>query len=296
MHPPDDVARRANQWYRSFYWRIAASFVVLVVAVLVGQSAIFSYVLTRPSGQFAPGDPNRAATAVAARLRTALMSDPAAALELIVEASGGRRQAIYVVMKDGRDAANTSKRCRPHSRQVDAALGGVHRASSDSSSGPVVSAPVQVDRELCGLVVLPPPPPRGVLARSAGCCRCPAPWCLVSAAALSVVIFAPARRRLHALEQTAQRIGAGDCDVRAEDGGQRRNRAAGAAFNRMASELAARTEALHTSDRLRRQMLADVSHELRTPLTAMRGYLDTLRCLTWPSTRRPGPLSRHRPS
>ena len=48
------------------------------------------------------------------------------------------------------------------------------------------------------------------------------------------------------------------------------------AFNRMASELSGRTEALQTSDRLRRQMLADVSHELRTPLTTMRGYLDTL--------------------
>ena len=44
----------------------------------------------------------------------------------------------------------------------------------------------------------------------------------------------------------------------------------------MSAELAARTDALHESDRVRRQMLADVSHELRTPLTAMRGYLDTL--------------------
>src|SRR4029450_4132440 len=42
------------------------------------------------------------------------------------------------------------------------------------------------------------------------------------------------------------------------------------------SELATRTEALRTSDRLRRQMLGDVSHELRTPLTAMLGYLATL--------------------
>src|SRR5262249_30999471 len=48
------------------------------------------------------------------------------------------------------------------------------------------------------------------------------------------------------------------------------------AFNQMADELAARDTALQTSDRLRRQMLADVSHELRTPLTTMRGYLETL--------------------
>src|SRR5205085_715865 len=50
-----------------------------------------------------------------------------------------------------------------------------------------------------------------------------------------------------------------------------------AAFNTMAAELASRDEALRTSDRLRRQMLADVSHELKTPLTSMRGYVETLR-------------------
>ena len=41
----------------------------------------------------------------------------------------------------------------------------------------------------------------------------------VCAAVAAVVIFAPARRRLHALEQTAQRFGTGDLSVRAVDGG-----------------------------------------------------------------------------
>jgi signal transduction histidine kinase len=44
----------------------------------------------------------------------------------------------------------------------------------------------------------------------------------------------------------------------------------------MADELTSRARALESSDRARRQLLADVSHELMTPLTAMRGYIETL--------------------
>jgi signal transduction histidine kinase len=92
----------------------------------------------------------------------------------------------------------------------------------------------------------------------------------------AILVFAPARRRLQALEQTAERFGRGDPQARApEEGGDEIARVA-QAFNRMARELSARDEALRTSDRLRRQMLADVSHELKTPLTSIRAYIETL--------------------
>ena len=99
---------------------------------------------------------------------------------------------------------------------------------------------------------------------------------LAAAALVGAVVFLPVRRRLKALERAAERIGAGDRDVLADDRGRDEIAVLAGAFNRMSAELSARTDALHESDRVRRQMLADVSHELRTPLTAMRGYLDTL--------------------
>ena len=47
-------------------------------------------------------------------------------------------------------------------------------------------------------------------------------------------------------------------------------------FNEMATQLVSRTNDLETSDRLRRQLIADVSHELMTPLTSVLGRLETL--------------------
>jgi two-component system sensor histidine kinase BaeS len=99
---------------------------------------------------------------------------------------------------------------------------------------------------------------------------------LAATAVAAVVIFAPARRRLRALEEAAERFGGGQLDARAPEGGRDEIARVAGAFNRMADELKARTDAVRTGDRLRRQMLADISHELRTPLTTMRGYLDTL--------------------
>lgn len=272
----------AMAWFRSFYWRIAASFVVLVALVVVGQSAIFSYLLTRPSGEFAPPDPNRTAAIIAARVRAALDTDNGASLEHVLRdaARDDHRQRVYLVLRDGREAANTSEPLTPSTREhVRAVLDGdtPDLAPDAGPGGPVVTAPVQRAGILEGLVVLPPPPRRGPFEEVGRLLSLPGTvLLLVSSALAGALLFLPLRRRLRALERAAERLGAGEPGVRADDGGQDEIASLGRAFNRMSEELSERTAALHAADRARRQMLADVSHELRTPLTSMRGYLDTL--------------------
>jgi signal transduction histidine kinase len=147
----------------------------------------------------------------------------------------------------------------------------------DRPTGPVVTAPIQANGRLVGLVILPPPPPRGLLGNVGELISLPGMLALFAVTAVAaLVIFAPARNRLRALEQAAERFGAGELSMRAPEQGRDEIARVAAAFNHMAADLEERTDALQLSDRLRRQMLADISHELRTPLTTMRGYLDTL--------------------
>jgi signal transduction histidine kinase len=95
-------------------------------------------------------------------------------------------------------------------------------------------------------------------------------------AVAALVIFRPAQARLRALEDAARRFGDGDLTARAPAIGGDEVAAVADAFNRMATDLAARQAQLVEADRARRQLLADVSHELMTPLTAIRGYAETL--------------------
>jgi signal transduction histidine kinase len=139
-------------------------------------------------------------------------------------------------------------------------------------------SPIIVNGRAVGVVVVPPQAPFGLLlGRYAPMLGLVAAGVLILGAVLtSLMIFGPARRRLRALESAARHLGAGDLSARAPERGGDEIAAVASAFNTMADDLAARAEALATSDRLRRQLLADVSHELNTPVTAMRGYLETL--------------------
>ena len=267
------------RWYSSFYWRIGISFVVFVAVVLVGQSLMVGY--ARSNGAFAPGNPNATAAAVAAELGGALTREPALDIAgFVTRALPDAGPSTYIVMSDGRVASRSTRPLRGDiERQARAMLAGHTPVASpgDRPTGPVVNAPIQVNGRLVGLVVLPPPPPRGLLANVGELLSLPGTLALFAVTGIAaLVIFAPARTRLRELEQAAGRFGAGDLGTRAPAQGRDEIARVAAAFNHMASDLEERTTALQLSDRLRRQMLADISHELRTPLTTMRGYLDTL--------------------
>ena len=275
------MLERARAWSRSLYWRIAISFAVFTLGMLLVQNMLFRYLLERPDPSFL--SPNAMALLVAADMQQGVVTDTSVNLdEYLRQKYAGTRQPVYVVLKDGRIGGNRRERLSDDMLRATVAMlaGGDVRAATAQmqSRAPIVSAPIQLGNELRGIVVLPPPPQESGLQATARMVSLPGALLLVTAAILvAAVIFSPARRRLQALESAAERLGAGDLSARAPERGADEIARVARAFNTMASELAARDEALRTSDRLRRQMVADVSHELKTPLTSMRGYVETLR-------------------
>jgi signal transduction histidine kinase len=269
------------RWFRSFYWRIATSFVLVMLAVIVAQSLMFSYMISRWNAQDPSRSPNNVASAAAADVSAALEANRQLDLAAHLQTRYGRGPyGVFVVTRDGRVASNGIGRLSPDVlRSAEAILaGGNPRIQSRRPrlTGPVVTAPVHINGELEGLVVLPPRR-GGVLMTLRRWLSWPGTMVLILGTILAaLVVFAPARRRLMALEQATERLGRGDLQVRAPEDGVDEIARVAQAFNRMAHELAVRDEALRASDRLRRQMLADVSHELKTPLTSIRAYIETL--------------------
>jgi signal transduction histidine kinase len=265
-------------WFRSLYLRIAFGFVALLAVLLLAQALLFLWLTGRIDDTPQGRTPQQLADFVARELSDALAIDPQIDLESHVKAQFSPiKRPFVVIMRDGRRASNRAEALPrgfppPGSR-------GPRSGGRSGRGGPGASwAPIVANGEQVGVVSVPPSPPAWVAVREFGPTLAVTGAILLLAGATlgSLLIFRPTHRRLRSLEVAARALGEGRTDVRApEDGGDEVATLA-RAFNRMASDLDARAEALAASDRARRQLLADVSHELMTPLTAIRGYVETL--------------------
>ena len=144
---------------------------------------------------------------------------------------------------------------------------------------PTEFAPVLVDGAVIAMVAVPvEAPPISLALRSLGpmLALVAAGLLVAGTAVAALLIFGPSHRRMRALQQAAQAVGAGRTDARAVASGGDEVALLAHTFNDMAAGLERNTRALVAADETRRRLLADVSHELMTPLAAIRGYAETL--------------------
>lgn len=102
------------------------------------------------------------------------------------------------------------------------------------------------------------------------------PIAAVLSGAAAYFLFRSLSRRLHRLEEQAERVASGDLDSRVTGlGGDEVGRLA-ESLNRMTDRLADARRNLAEAEEQRRRFLADAAHELSTPLTTIRGNTETL--------------------
>ena len=266
------------RWFRSLYVRIAIGFVVLLAALLLAQGALFLYLSGRLDDSPQGRTPQQLADFVARELSDVLAVDPTLDLATHVRTEfASIRRPFVVILHDGRRVTNQPDELPRGFPGPSRGPGGPGRRRGGGGAA-LNSAPIVVNGVQVGIVAVPPSPPAWVAVQRFGPTLAYAGVGLlvIGVIAAALLIFRPTHKRLRRLEEAARALGEGRTDVRASEAGGDEVTELARAFNRMADDLHTRAEALATSDRARRQLLADVSHELMTPLTAIRGYLQTL--------------------
>lgn len=266
---------RPVSWLGSLYWRIALACLGLLAAGLAIQMVFVIATLSRPTGLRARITAQQLAEATARQLGETLELDPAADIRPLLDLD----MPVFFVTVDG-----TVTWPEPGPVPPDLAVRVVTFArdfdgSRDRVDRPAGVAAVDVLGSTEGHVVVLPRRPGMAVLRELGPLGIgsAALTAIGIAALLAWIAFAPAHRRLHALEDAATRLGRGDLSARApEDGADEISRVS-RAFNQTADALADQIRRVTSEQDVRRQLLADVSHELHTPLTAIRGYIETLR-------------------
>ncbi len=262
-------------WHQGLYRRMALGSLVLITLIVIAETCVFVSVFRVRNRN--SDDMHQAgitwSRAISYNIGRDLEATPHTDVAQRLFRLDATRRA-FIIFRDGRTAGSppdTMVRAMLLDFPALAATGPVPPVWERSSF--CLSA-LRVRGQLVGVVGIRP---LSVIQRS---------WPLVGAIGVVVLCGAaglftfamvrPVRARLIELQAAAKTFGQGDFRTRVTIDGSDEVAEVARAFNSMADELERRTTALETSDRLRRQLVADVSHELMTPLTAVLGHLETL--------------------
>ena len=263
--------RSSVAWHRSVYGRIAIGYIALIAIELVAQGTVFLWLVERRAQSSPPELP----TVLAASLSKTLEGAPNGNLDDEV-ARLRPDEYVFAIMGDGRVSGARTPPAGT-TRDVIAYFSRPGRPNSIPESwvqSEYNAAPLMVNGQLVGVLGIVPPT---TLAAYGPQMAVIGIVMLLGGVLIStVIIFRPVRARIQDLRRASDLLRSGDLTVRAREDGTDEVAELAHAFNSMAGELAARAAALETSDRRRRQLIADVSHELMTPLTAVLGHLETL--------------------
>jgi signal transduction histidine kinase len=263
-------------WQRSLFLRIALGYVISLALLLTAQWIIFIQLADRRdrSSDVDRLDRLEVAQKLGKQLSDSLERSPADLAQLV--SSLPTSEHVFIITRDGRVIGHR----HPSAATVRIVVDGLERVRQVEQFPRVWArtdfgaVPVTRRGEVIGILGIMPPSTFERYSKSIVAVT--VSLLIVGTVALSLIIVAPIRLRLRDLQAAAARLRDGDLSARASPRGSDEIADVAEVFNEMAEELSRRTSDLETSDRLRRQLIADVSHELMTPLTVVLGHLETL--------------------